>query len=54
MIVMYPDQSPAIRRIGDGISKQLVDKLIGLPRTVVEENARLIMDNGPEDAVWTV
>lgn len=53
MIVVHPDQCSTIGSIGNRVSEQLVDPPVGLPWTIIKGNARLIVEDWPENAVWT-
>lgn len=52
VIIMNPDQDTSLRSIRNCICKELVDSLIGLPWTIVEGYAGLVMEDRPKDSVW--
>ena len=53
MIIMHPDQGSRLGRISHRIGKQLVDPSICLPGPIFINHTGLIMEDGPQDSIYT-
>lgn len=52
MVVVDPDETARRGGVGDRVGETFVHAFVGLPGVVVEDDAALVMQVGPEDGVW--
>lgn len=54
MVVVDPDKTALCGDFGDFVGEELVYFFVGLPGAVVESYAGLVVENWPEDGVYSV